>query len=38
MNGMMGRGRAGSRAHHGEFNPADSSFEFTGENANNTDR
>jgi hypothetical protein len=37
MYGMMGRGRAG-RTHHGEFKPAIGSFEFTGENANNTGR
>ncbi|GIL01934.1 MAG: hypothetical protein BroJett030_18330 [Alphaproteobacteria bacterium] len=38
MYGMMGRGRARSRADHGEFKPAEGSFEFTGENANNTAR
>lgn len=38
MKGMMGRGRAVSRAHHGEFGPAQGSFEFTGENANCTGR
>lgn len=38
MSGMMGRGRAKGRTDHGEFKPAEGSFEFMGENANNTSR
>jgi hypothetical protein len=38
MTSEMSRGNARKRAHHGKFGPAIGSFEFTGENANATDR
>jgi hypothetical protein len=38
MTSEMSRGTAKKRAHHGKFGPSVGSFEFTGENANATDR